>query len=149
MQRKACVPELLRLKPYRPPGHRLFLQELRSGGTIRKQLSAEEQNAAAHGKQQGQTDDADGVPAGHLRKGGHQEGANHSGKFAENVEETKVFVGTLRGNQFSEIGPGNGLDAALHGAHQKGHAPEENQGKLQRLLAAWILFNVEAHKKAH
>ena len=51
--------------------------------------------------------------------------------------------------KYSEIGPGNGLDAALHGAHQKGHAPEENQGKLQRLLAAWILFNVEAHKKAH
>ena len=50
---------------------------------------------------------------------GEQEGPQHGGELAENVKETKEFIGGALRYQFPIEAPAKRLNAALSGAHQE------------------------------
>ena len=66
----------------------------------------------------------DGGSGGELADDGNQGGAQEGRALAADVHQAEVFATALRRDDFAEIRPAQGLNAALEHAHEDGQNPE-------------------------
>ena len=90
-------------------------------------LFARDHDHKADQEQDDQRKDAEAAPPGPAADEGVEERPEHGGELAEDIEEPVELVAALLRDQLAEIAAADGLNAALDGADQHGHGPEQDR----------------------